>query len=311
MSSLAELKQNGNELFSKGNYVQAIEAYGTALDRFGPDPVLLSNRAQCWIKVKKWENAREDAEQGLAQECTPKIHVKLLYRLGVALRALGRDTGAERCFHQLLQLEPANQYAKTELSQSYVPLKKKLRVLNDVVVPLEVVDVLPDEYLELLRKLRNHGLENLETLGKDAAMTTALKIPILKTVKQVSEELFGARAPIVKAPIANLTKADMKSTYEKVHGLDRLREQEKLELWRKLQKLDSQALNKVAALTGVSTEFLEFCIDSLRKNNAKPEEVRNWAKILSKLPRYHLALLMCDTELLSWLNQYNSTASML
>lgn len=148
MSSLINLKEKGNSYFAAGSYKEAINCYSEAINKFGIDAVILSNRAQCWIKLSNWQKAREDAELGLMQNCASRLRVKLLFRKGLALRALGKELEAEDSFQQVLKLEPGNKDAASALVQ---PPSKKAKACSEVVVPLEVVDSLPLEFAAIVR----------------------------------------------------------------------------------------------------------------------------------------------------------------
>ncbi|KAE9216312.1 hypothetical protein PF004_g14487 [Phytophthora fragariae] len=60
-----DLKLIGNDYFKEGNYTEAIEAYSQALDVAPNQAVLLGNRAMCYLRLKEFECAREDAEDAL------------------------------------------------------------------------------------------------------------------------------------------------------------------------------------------------------------------------------------------------------
>ena len=59
-----EMKKLGDEEFKEGNFFSAITHYTEAL-LYGKTPQLYSNRAVCYIKMKKYEEAIEDADQAL------------------------------------------------------------------------------------------------------------------------------------------------------------------------------------------------------------------------------------------------------
>ncbi|KAI9983970.1 hypothetical protein PInf_005255 [Phytophthora infestans] len=60
-----ELKLIGNDYFKEGNYTEAIEAYSQGLVVSPHQAVLYGNRARCYLKLKKFSRAREDAENAL------------------------------------------------------------------------------------------------------------------------------------------------------------------------------------------------------------------------------------------------------
>lgn len=87
----AELRQQGNAFFGKGQYKEAVASYSIALS-FLDDGVLYSNRAECYLKLQRHLEAKLDAQKavGLAGEAGNR---KASWRLGRACLALG-DLGA-------------------------------------------------------------------------------------------------------------------------------------------------------------------------------------------------------------------------
>lgn len=80
-------------------YTEALEAAQQAFDR----AAALSSRAQCRLKLKNFEGAREDAQAARALD--PE-NPKAWYRLGVALSALGRLSEAQEALGEALQRRP-------------------------------------------------------------------------------------------------------------------------------------------------------------------------------------------------------------
>jgi len=81
--ALANLKEEGNAQFGRGNYAEAVEAYTSALeidpenDNF--NKALYANRAAALIHLKKYDDALNDCNRAL--ELDPKYH-KVLQRRG-------------------------------------------------------------------------------------------------------------------------------------------------------------------------------------------------------------------------------------
>lgn len=153
MSRLRELKEVGNEFFRSGDYANAIQYYSDAIEKCGPDSVLYSNRAQCFIKLLQWLKAIKDAESGLKLDCSLQLRVKLLFRQGIALRGSGNYTEAARSLQTILDLDPENKDAQMQLNLIPGPKLKKLCVRNDVLVPLEVVKELPGVYADIVKSV--------------------------------------------------------------------------------------------------------------------------------------------------------------
>lgn len=153
MSLLIELKNLGNDHFRSGNYLKAIQCYSDAIDQFGPDPILYSNRAQCFIKLLLWQKAVKDTVLGLELKSSLQIRLKLLFRQGVALCGSGNYTDAEFSLQTILELDPDNKDAQKQLEFLLGPKLKKLRLREDVRVPVETVSELPSEFANILNVL--------------------------------------------------------------------------------------------------------------------------------------------------------------
>ena len=104
----AAAKDRGNALYAKGDYHAAIAEYNQCAILLPLDPLPLSNRAQCWLKLQQWSEADRDCSAALELDAT---NVKALYRRAMARRGLGRledaATDADRC----LAIEPVNKPA--------------------------------------------------------------------------------------------------------------------------------------------------------------------------------------------------------
>lgn len=147
MPTAEELRKQGNQAFTSNNYAAAIEFYTRALELDKYNAVMLSNRAQCFLSLHKWEDAYSDAEQGLACNPEARIRVKLLFRKGVAAKNLNQEDTAVQSFHEVLQLDPENKAALKEM-QTLPPRSKtkKIKASVEIPIPLEFVDQLPTTF---------------------------------------------------------------------------------------------------------------------------------------------------------------------
>ena len=81
-----DLKNQGNDQLKIGHYLQAIGFYSEALEFSPTNAIILSNRAQAYIKVENYGLAMADADAAL--ESDPN-YAKAYYRRGSAQFALG------------------------------------------------------------------------------------------------------------------------------------------------------------------------------------------------------------------------------
>ncbi|KAG7357142.1 protein phosphatase [Nitzschia inconspicua] len=107
-----KLKDEGNEQLLKGHYLEAIGLYSDALEYSPTNAVILSNRAQAYIKVENYGLAMADATAALDSD--PK-YAKAYYRRGSAQYALGHLKDAKKDFRKVCQLQPKSKDARAKL----------------------------------------------------------------------------------------------------------------------------------------------------------------------------------------------------
>jgi len=82
-----EYKDNGNKLFQQQRFTEAVEAYGKAIARNSSDPSFFTNRALCYMNLKKWSQAADDCRRALELD---KSNVKANYFLAKICRHQGQ-----------------------------------------------------------------------------------------------------------------------------------------------------------------------------------------------------------------------------
>ena len=107
-----ELKEKGNQQLLKGHYLEAIGFYSDALEYAPTNAIILSNRAQAYIKVENHGLAMSDATAAL--ESDPK-YAKAYYRRGSAQFALTHFKEARKDFRKVCQLKPRDRDARAKL----------------------------------------------------------------------------------------------------------------------------------------------------------------------------------------------------
>jgi STIP1 family protein 1 len=81
MSSL-DLKEQGNRLFSTGQYLEAINCYSKAIIRSPTVPIFFTNRALCYCRLQRWDDVIADCRRALEMDNSA---VKAHFFLGHAL----------------------------------------------------------------------------------------------------------------------------------------------------------------------------------------------------------------------------------
>ncbi|XP_014663508.1 PREDICTED: E3 ubiquitin-protein ligase CHIP-like [Priapulus caudatus] len=82
----SDLKEQGNRFFQTRKYDDAVSCYTKAILRNPCIPTYFTNRALCFLKLKKWEAACQDCRRALEMD---KVLVKGHFFLGEALLELG------------------------------------------------------------------------------------------------------------------------------------------------------------------------------------------------------------------------------
>jgi len=105
MSSAEELKNQGNLLFSSGNFEEAIDVFTLAIAADAENAVLYSNRSAAYASLKQWPEALQDAQK--TTELRPEWG-KGWSRLGAALQGRGDYKEAHEAFLKGLEVDPSN-----------------------------------------------------------------------------------------------------------------------------------------------------------------------------------------------------------
>uniref|UniRef100_A0A8C5TFB3 RNA polymerase II-associated protein 3 n=1 Tax=Malurus cyaneus samueli TaxID=2593467 RepID=A0A8C5TFB3_9PASS len=111
--ALAE-KEKGNNYFKQGNFDEAIKCYTRGMHSDPYNPVLPTNRASAFYRMKKYSVAESDCNLALALD---KNYIKAYSRRGAARFALKNLQGAKEDYEKVLELDANNFDAKNELKK--------------------------------------------------------------------------------------------------------------------------------------------------------------------------------------------------
>uniref|UniRef100_A0A674JFE3 RNA polymerase II-associated protein 3 n=1 Tax=Terrapene triunguis TaxID=2587831 RepID=A0A674JFE3_9SAUR len=111
--ALAE-KEKGNMYFQQGKYDEAIKCYTKGMNADPYNPVLPTNRASAFFRMKKFSVAESDCNLALALN---KNYTKAYSRRGAARFSLQNLEGAKEDYEKVLELDPDNFEAKNELQK--------------------------------------------------------------------------------------------------------------------------------------------------------------------------------------------------
>ncbi|XP_071408436.1 RNA polymerase II-associated protein 3 isoform X1 [Pithys albifrons albifrons] len=112
----------GNNYFKQGKFDEAIECYTRGMHSDPYNPVLPTNRASAFYRMKKFAVAESDCNLALALD---KNYIKAYARRGAARFALKNLQGAKEDYEKVLELDANNIEAKNELKKIDQALSSK------------------------------------------------------------------------------------------------------------------------------------------------------------------------------------------
>jgi len=168
----SQFKQKGNDEFKKGNYAKAIQFYTSAIDR-REDPAFYSNRAACYLKIKKYNNCISDCKRLLTLD--PKF-AKGYVRKGQGEMAIGKVEDAVQSFRKANELEKGDATIKksledAELAAAYDQDILKLESEDNFVDAIRKAEMI----LELCPEYNNMHLKHIELMNKKGDIEKSIK----------------------------------------------------------------------------------------------------------------------------------------
>lgn len=116
-----EEKERGNSLFKKGRYEDAVTCYTKGIDADPTNAILPANRAMALLKLKRYSEAEKDCSVSIRLDFT---YVKAYARRGTARIELRNFEDAKKDFMQVLNIEPSNKQAASEIRKIDSKLKQ-------------------------------------------------------------------------------------------------------------------------------------------------------------------------------------------
>ncbi|GFS53452.1 STIP1 homology and U box-containing protein 1 [Nephila pilipes] len=135
--SSAELKEQGNKLFSARKFEDAISCYSKAIILNPQIPQYFTNRALCYIKLHQWELASQDCRRALELDCSS---VKGHFFYGQALLELENYDEAIKYLQRASDLakEQRLNFGDDIASQLRIAKKKRWTVQEDKRIGQEI-----------------------------------------------------------------------------------------------------------------------------------------------------------------------------
>ncbi|XP_070848596.1 RNA polymerase II-associated protein 3 [Chaetodon trifascialis] len=107
-------KEKGNEFFKDGKYNEAVECYTRGMGADPYNPVLPTNRATSFFRLKKYSVAESDCNLAIALDSN---YFKAYARRGAARFALKKYQSALEDYQMVLKLDPGNVEAQNEVKK--------------------------------------------------------------------------------------------------------------------------------------------------------------------------------------------------
>ncbi|XP_044042426.1 RNA polymerase II-associated protein 3 [Siniperca chuatsi] len=140
--ALAE-KEKGNTFFKDGKFDEAIECYTRGMGADPYNPVLPTNRATCFCRLKKYAVAESDCNLAIALDSN---YFKAYARRGAARFALKKYESALEDYEMVLRLDPGNVEAQNEVKKIKETLGHQApAVLSEAAQPQEAPTVDPEQ----------------------------------------------------------------------------------------------------------------------------------------------------------------------
>ncbi|XP_050413091.2 RNA polymerase II-associated protein 3 [Patella vulgata] len=141
-----EEKNKGNEYFKKGEYEQAVEWYSKGILSDPTNALLPGNRAMALLKLERYAAAESDATQAIQLD---PLYIKSYLRRATARVGLQKFDLAKDDYQRILNLEPQNKAAKTELAK----LEKELSRSTQDRAPVSSIDIVEEGIVKPIYKL--------------------------------------------------------------------------------------------------------------------------------------------------------------
>ncbi|KAF2348110.1 Tetratricopeptide-like helical domain, partial [Trinorchestia longiramus] len=109
-----KLKDEGNGLFSAGKFQDAVNTYTAGLDLDSSNHILHANRAMAYIKLDEGRAAERDCDACIS---LAPAYLKAYLRRGLARLMQGKLRLALLDYNEVLQMEPWNKDAKTQVAE--------------------------------------------------------------------------------------------------------------------------------------------------------------------------------------------------
>uniref|UniRef100_A0A8C3M0J3 RNA polymerase II-associated protein 3 n=1 Tax=Chrysolophus pictus TaxID=9089 RepID=A0A8C3M0J3_CHRPC len=329
--ALAE-KEKGNKYFKQGNFDEAIKCYTRGMHSDPFNPVLPTNRASAFYRMKKFSVAESDCNLALALD---KNYTKAYARRGAARFALKNFQGAKEDYEKVLELDANNFEAKNELKKIEQALSSESSEQKEFVeaVRSELTDnerrCIEEEQLKqkaVTEKDLGNGYfkegkyeaaiecytRGIAADGTNALLPANRAMAYLKIQKYEEAENDCTQALLLDA---SYSKAFARRGAARV-ALGKLKEaMQDFEAVLKLEPGNKQAINELTKIRNELAEKEQSCHEEYPSELIKESEIKNIVKLIhnplnqrSTKPLRRIAIEEVDDDMLN--SDFSSSSSL-
>ena len=180
------IREEGNALFKAGSYVGAVAKYTECINSDPQDALSLANRAECYLRTRKFHAALSDADAARTADPTKP---KSLYKRAMALNGLARYSDAVKSLKELIFAEPDDQAAKTGLAECEMLCQQAFS--GDYNMPALLFGRLHMSFRRCADYVGPVAIVNIPEKGKGVVVTKDVK----------AGELICVSSPLAVAPL--------------------------------------------------------------------------------------------------------------
>uniref|UniRef100_A0A5S6QYM9 E3 ubiquitin-protein ligase CHIP n=1 Tax=Trichuris muris TaxID=70415 RepID=A0A5S6QYM9_TRIMR len=181
--SAADLKLQGNNYFAGHSYEEAINCYSKAIVKDPENATFFTNRALCYLHLKRFESAAQDCRKALELD---RFSVKGFFFLGKALLHLEQYEEAAKVLWRAHELSKAQKLNYGDQITSLLRtarrerfrIDEERRVSQEIALQTYLIDLINKDKLEQLKQLKEDdepaSLDEIQTIEDRAQERVAL-----------------------------------------------------------------------------------------------------------------------------------------
>lgn len=292
VQSLENLRNAGKMAFKEHDFEKALDVYTKAIKVDQNDPVLYSNRAMSYIKLKRWNQGLQDCNYGLTLNSEKKIGVKLLWRQALCLLSLERYEEAQSSLVKALGLDPTNTVVLRYLEDVQAKISDQEKDIQ--VIPIKEVDHLPEGFT---KPNTTQSGETIQDFDKELSAIEGVTVPKIESKPKPSLKESPKPESISLDPVAypaHPTAYFLSTLSRKITDSNRT------DYYTYILQLDPKVYQPIFKSAGVDSDFLKLYVDaslwSLKLDSPKyVGNIVDSITLFTKLPRFSLSSMFISS----------------